>query len=152
MTVEAVEAARVSATLQELSSYLREVLDIQKQIQQSNWEAVIPAELPALVSTAAGTIDPVQTAWTPDRNYYYDFRTVTFVFGAGTTSVIVYRDLPDPSNEVIQVTTSGVWEPRQCIVKPGGHRLVFVSAGGGVTIRADQVNRIEAHYITRYLA
>jgi len=138
--------ARLAVTLGKLERHLGQPRPLEPRIP---YEAAHWIPVPAQAINAAGQVDkPDQLS--PEMGYVWHLRRLTVIFGAGTTSVTIYKAAPvDPSNELAQLTASGIYEPSMEFILPS-ERLVFVSAGGGFTVNGGAV-QVMTPWLATYL-
>lgn len=106
-------------------------------------------DMPPQVSTAAGTIDPVD--WGPPTGWAWRITYVPFVFGAGCTQVTFYTQSGTGAVGLLfQANSSGLWEPGHLYLR-NGSRLVAVTTGGGITI-SPRGEAVAIAYLPTYLA
>lgn len=114
------------------------------------WEQCHVITLAGNQSAAAGTLDDPDRQQ-PRAGFAWQVMGISFVLGAGATSFSVWEDSPlDPTNIVFSSTVSGRWEPSDYFMLPGT-RLVYTSAGGGLTVGKGKAVEIALNALPAYL-
>lgn len=108
-----------------------------------------PLRLNNLFLNAAGSIDTGVTDWAPQAGFAFELLGVTITLGAGATLVQAYDEAAQPANLLFQTTVSGIWGAAKILLP--GERLVFVSTGGGMTIRLSEGNQVALAYLPTHL-
>ena len=109
-----------------------------------------PLRLPVLQNTAAGTIDGAVNDWAPPAGRAWEINAIVITFGAGTTQVSIYDEAAQPANLLFQTSTGGLLDLGHKILLHG-ERLLFVSTGGGMTIRLFEGIQMDAGYLPTHL-
>ena len=113
-------------------------------------EDIWPLRLPVLFLNAAGTIDGATNDWAPPTGRAWEINTLTVTFGAGTTLVQIYDEGAFGAMLLFQTTVGGLLDLGHKILLHG-ERLVFVSTGGGMTIRLFEGIQMDAGYLPTHL-
>lgn len=109
-----------------------------------------PLRLPPLFLAAAGTIDGANFDWACPTGRAWEINAIVITFGAGTTNVAIYDEAAQPANLLFQTTTGGLLDLGHKILLHG-ERLLFVSTGGGMTIRLFEGIQMDAGYLPTHL-
>lgn len=109
-----------------------------------------PLRLPVLFLNAAGTIDGAINDWGPPPGRAWEINTLVITFGTGTTLVQIYDEAAQPANLLFQTATGGLLDLGHKILLHG-ERLLFVSTGGGMTIRLFEGIQMSADYLPTHL-
>lgn len=113
------------------------------------WD-IWPLRLPVLASAAAGTIDGATNDWGPPAGRAWEINTLVITFGAGTTQVSIYDEAAQGAQLLFQTSTGGLLDLGHKILLHG-ERLLFVSTGGGMTIRLFEGIQMSADYLPTHL-
>ena len=115
-----------------------------------DWSACHLIEIPPMQQAAAGTLDDPDR-WGPNDGWVWQVMGVAVVLGAGGTSWSVWEDSAnDPTNLQLTSAVSGRWEPSDYFMMPGS-RLVYTSAGGGLTVCKGKAVEIAIDALPGYL-
>ena len=109
-----------------------------------------PLRLPVLFLNAAGTIDGATNDWATPPGRAWEINALAITFGAGTTLVQIYDEAAQGAQLLFQTGASGLLDLGHKILLHG-ERLLFVSTGGGMTVRLFEGIQMSADYLPSHL-
>lgn len=137
---------RLAAAIEDNTATMRAI----GRANQRIWEQCHVITIPGGQLAGAGTLDDPDR-FGPRAGFAWQVVGVTFALGAGTTSFSVYEDsAASPVNIVLTQAVSGRWEPSDYFLLPGS-RLVYTSAGGGLTVGNGKAIEIGLDALPGYL-